>query len=105
MNSIAASLAARAPSLQKHYSPSSLLRVTPPSCCLLPLSRVSSYRIDLLQRFLFGTYRTSPVSIVSLLPCRRHYPTGVNYPLSHSEIAHAVFTSIDQVPPPDSNQS
>ena len=49
------------PSLQRHYSPSSLLRATPPSCCLQPLSRVSSYRTDLLQRFLLGTYRTSNV--------------------------------------------
>ena len=44
-----------------------------------------------LQEFLPGAYRTSPVSIVSLLPCRRHYPAGVNYPLGQSEIAHAVF--------------
>src|SRR5207249_9048284 len=27
-----------APSLQRHYSPSSLLRATPPSCCLRPFS-------------------------------------------------------------------
>jgi len=44
-----------------------------------------------LQGFLPGATRTSPVSIVSLLPCRRHYPAGVGSPFSHSEIAHAVF--------------
>src|SRR3970040_2617171 len=60
-----------APLLQRHYSPSSLLRATPPSCCLQPLSRVRSYRADLLRRFLSGAYRTSPVSVVSLSPCRR----------------------------------
>ena len=83
-----------APSLQRHYSPSSLLRTTPPSCCLQPLSRVSSYRADLLQRFLLGTYRTSPVSVVSLSPCRRQYPAGVDYPFSQCEIAHTVFADI-----------
>src|SRR3990167_4343361 len=76
-----------APSLQRHYSPSSLLRATPPSCCLQPFSRVSSYRADLLQEFLPGAYRTSPVSVLSLSPCRRHYPAGVDYPFSQSEIS------------------
>src|SRR3989338_1250550 len=66
-----------APLLQRHYSPSALLRATPPSCCLQPLSRVSSYRADLLRRFLSWAYRTSPVSVVSMLPCRRQYPAGV----------------------------
>jgi len=47
-----------------------------------------------LREFLPGASRTSPVSIVSLLPCRRHYPAGVVYPFSHSEIAHAVFADI-----------
>src|SRR3990167_8096751 len=89
-----------APSLQKHYSPSSLLRDTPPSCCLRPLSRVSSYRTDLLQRFLSGTYRTSPVSVVSLLPCRRQYPAGVSCPFSQSETAHPVFAELLAAQPP-----
>jgi hypothetical protein len=80
-----------APSLHPHYQTSQLLRATPPSCCLQPLSRVSSYRAELLQRFLSGAYRTSPVSVVSLSPCRRHYPAGVHYPFSHCEIVHAVF--------------
>ena len=43
--------------------------------------------------------RTSPVSIAFLLPCRRHYPASVVYPFSHSEIAHAVFTSVEQARP------
>ena len=47
----------------------------------------------LLQRFLSGAYRTSPVSVVSLLPCRRQYPAGVNYLFSQSEIVHAVFAA------------
>jgi hypothetical protein len=51
----------------------------------------------LLQEFLPGTNRTSPVSIVSLLPCRRQYPAGVNYPLSQSEIAHIVLTVVDRL--------
>ena len=80
-----------APSLHPHYQTSQLLRATPPSCCLRPLSRVSGYRADLLRRFLSGAYRTSPVSIVSLSPCRRQYPAGVIYSFSQSEIAHAVF--------------
>ena len=46
------------------------------------------------RRFLSGAYRTSPVSVVSLSPCRRHYPAGVDYPFSQSEIAHAVFADI-----------
>ena len=86
-----------APSLQRHYSPSSLLRATPPSCCLRPLSRVSGYRADLLQRFLSGAYRTSPVSVLSLSPCRRQYPAGVNYSFSQSEITHAVFADIERL--------
>ena len=90
-----------APLLQRHYSPSSLLRATPPSCCLPPLSRVSGYRADLLRRFLSGAYRTSPVSVVSLLPCRRHYPAGVSHPFSQPAIAHSVFTSFRQVRPPE----
>ena len=94
-----------APSLHPHYRTSQLLRAAPSSCCLRPLSRVRSYRAYHSPRISPRAIRTSPVSIVSLLPCRRHYPTGVNYPLSHSEIAHAVFTSIEQVRPPDSNQS
>jgi hypothetical protein len=89
-----------APLLQRHYSPSSLLRATPPSCCLQPLSRVSSYRANLLQRFLSGAYRTSPVSVVSLSPCRRHYPAGVDYPFIQSEIVHAVFATYRLVRPP-----
>src|SRR5262245_21117329 len=48
----------------------------------------------LFREFLLGAYRTSPVSIVSLLPCRRQYPAGVNYPFSQSEIAHTVFADI-----------
>jgi len=89
-----------APLLQRHYSPSSLLRATPPSCCLQPLSRVSSYRANLLQRFLSGAYRTSPVSVVSLSPCRRHYPAGVDYPFSQFEIAHSVFATYRLARPP-----
>ncbi len=46
-----------------------------------------------LQGFLLGASRTSPVSIASLLPCRRHYPAGVDYPLSQTEIVHTVFTA------------
>jgi len=89
-----------APLLQRHYSPSALLRATPPSCCLQPLSCVSSYRADLLRRFLSGAYRTSPVSVVSLLPCRRHYPAGVVYPFSQCEIAHTVFAVLLPARPP-----
>ena len=51
----------------------------------------------LLQEFLPGANRTSPVSIVSLLPCRRQSPAGVFYLLSHSEIAHSVFTVVDRL--------
>src|SRR3989338_7693373 len=80
-----------APSLQRHYSPSPLLRATPPSCCLQPLSRVHSYRAYLLPRVSPRASRASPVSIVSLLPCRRHYPAGVDYPLSQTAIAHSAF--------------
>ena len=82
-----------APSLHPHYQISQLLRATPPSCCLQPLSRVSSYRANLLRRFLSGAYRTSPVSVVSLSPCRRQYPAGVDYPVIQSEIVHAVFAT------------
>src|SRR5437867_10402648 len=58
------------------FAPETLLSFIAPaghSAILLPsaLFRVSSYRTDLLPRFLSGAYRTSPVSIVSLLPCRR----------------------------------
>ncbi len=94
-----------APLLQRHYSPSSLLRATPPSCCLQPLSRVSSYRADLLRRFLSGAYRTSPVSVVSLSPCRRQYPAGVNYSFSQSEIIHAIFADFIPARPPETNPS
>ncbi len=53
-----------------------------------------------LQGFLPGASRTSPVSIASLLPCRRHYPASVVYPFSQSEIAHDVFTEDRKVRPP-----
>ena len=53
-----------------------------------------------LQGFLPGASRTSPVSIVSLLPCRRHYPAGVDYPLSQPEIAHAAFAELLAARPP-----
>jgi hypothetical protein len=89
-----------APSLRPHYQTSQLLRATPPSCCLQPLFRVSGYGADLLRRFLSGAYRTSPVSIVPLLPCRRHYPAGVDYPFSQSEIAHSVFAGLLTARPP-----
>jgi hypothetical protein len=90
-----------APLLHPHYQTSQLLRATPPSCCLQPLSRVSSYRADLLRRFLAGAYRTSPVSVVSLSPCRRHYPAGVHYSFSQSEIIHAVFADNQAARPPE----
>ena len=90
-----------APSLHPHYQTSQLLRATPPSCCLRPLSRVSGYRAKLLRRFLSGAYRTSPVSVVSLSPCRRHYPAGVVYPFSQCEIAHAVFAVLLPARPPE----
>jgi hypothetical protein len=64
------------------------------SAILLPFSPfpVSTVMgLTFFQEFLLGAYRTSPVSIVSLLPCRRQYPAGVNYPFSQSEIIHAVF--------------
>ncbi len=80
-----------APSLHPHYQTSSLIRATPPSCCLRPFSCVRSYRTYLFQGISPRASRTSPVSIVSLLPCRHHYPAGVIYSLSQSEIAHAVF--------------
>src|SRR3989304_10132478 len=97
-----------APFLPPHYQTSPPLRATPPSCCLQPLSRVSSYRANLLQRFLSGAYRTSlpvlrqtgPVSVVSLSPCRRHYPAGVVYPFSQCEIAHTVFAVLLPAQPP-----
>ena len=82
-----------APSLHPRYQTSQLLRATPPSCCRQSLSRVSGYRTDLLRRFLCRAYRTSPVSIVSLLPCRRQYPAGVVYLFSQREISHSVFTT------------
>jgi hypothetical protein len=91
-----------APSLHPRYQTSQLLRATPPSCCLPPLSRVSGYRTDLLRRFLSGAYRTSPVSVASLSPCHRHYPAGVGHPFSQPAIAHSVFTSFRQVRPPES---
>ena len=87
-------------SLHPHYQTSQLLRATPPSCCLRPLSRVSGYRAELLRRFLFGAYRTSPVSVVPLSPCRRHYPAGVVYPFSQCEIAHTVFAVLLPAQPP-----
>src|SRR5436309_3359149 len=59
--------------------------------CLRPFSRVHSYRTDPSPGISPGASRTSPVSIVSLLPCRRQYPADVNYSLSQSEIAHIVF--------------
>jgi hypothetical protein len=90
-----------APLLHPRYQTSQLLRATPPSCCLRPLSRVSGYRAALLRRFLSGAYRTSPVSVVSLSPCRRHYPAGVGRPFSQPAIAHSVFTSFRQVRPPE----
>src|SRR5438105_4413477 len=52
-----------APSLRPYYQTSSLLRATPPSCLPSALFRCVSYRDDLFQRFLSGTYRTSPVSL------------------------------------------
>ena len=90
-----------APLLHPRYQTSQFLRATPPSCCLPPLSRISGYRADLLRRFLSGAYRTSPVSVASLLPCRRHYPAGVGHPFSQPAIAHSVFTSFRQVRPPE----
>ena len=90
-----------APLLHPHYQTSQLLRATPPSCCLRSLSRVSGYRADPLRRFLSGAYRTSPVSVVSLLPCRRHYPAGVDYPFSQPEIIHAVFAGLLAARPPE----
>jgi hypothetical protein len=81
------------------FAPETLLSFFAPtghSAILLPstLSRVSSYRADLLRRFLSGTYRTSPVSVVSLSPCRRHYPADVDPLFSQSAIAHPVFADI-----------
>src|SRR4030095_15177331 len=58
-----------APLLRPLYQTSSLLRATPPSCLPSALFPCVSYRADLFQRFLSGTSRTSPVSIVSLLSC------------------------------------
>jgi hypothetical protein len=95
-----------APLLQRHYSPSSLLRAAPPSCChsalfLCPqVIGPTSFR-----GFLLGAIRTSPVSIVSLLPCRRHYPAGVSYFFSQTEITHAVFADFRAARPPDTNPS
>src|SRR6266568_1097927 len=80
-----------APSLHPHYQTSLLLWATPPSCLPSALSRVHSYRTDPSPGISPGASRTSPVSIVSLLPCRRQYPADVNYSLSQSEIAHIVF--------------
>ncbi len=53
-----------------------------------------------LREFLPGASRTSPVSIASLLPCRRPYPASVVYPFSQSGIAHDVFTEDRKVRPP-----
>ena len=69
--------------------------------CLRPFSRVHSYRTDLPPRISPGASRTSPVSVVSLFPCRRHYPAGVGHPFSQPAIAHSVFTSFRQVRPPE----
>ena len=66
---------------------------------------VHSYRADLFQEFLPGAVRNSPVSIVSLSPCRRHYPAGVFYLFSQSAIAHLVFTRIEAARPPATNLS
>jgi hypothetical protein len=87
-----------APSLQRHYSPSSLLRGHSAILFAFDPFPVSSVMEPiLLQEFPPGPNRTSPVSIVSLLPCRRQYPAGVFYLLSHSEIAHSVFTVVDRL--------
>ena len=59
-----------------------------------PLSCVRSYRAYLFPKISPWGNRTSPVSIVSLLPCRRHYPAGVDHLFSQCEMAHAVFTDI-----------
>jgi hypothetical protein len=87
-----------APSLQRHYSPSSLLRATPPSClpsALFPC--VLSYRTDPSPRISpWGKQDFSSFHRL-LVPCRRQYPAGVNYPLSQSEIAHIVFTVVDRL--------
>src|SRR5215475_3800389 len=64
------------------------------------LFRVHSYRAYLLPRIFLGAYRTSPVSIVSLLPCRRHYPAGVSYFFSQCAIAHAAFAVLSSARPP-----
>ena len=85
--------------LLRYYGP---LR-HPPAFSPFPVSTVIGP--NFLQGFLLRARRTSPVSIVSLLPCRCHYPAGMDYPLSQSQIAHAVFTSLGQVRPPDSIQS
>src|SRR4029077_6106639 len=65
-----------APSLQRHYSPSSLLRATPPSCCLQPLSRVSSYGADPSPEISlwgirdFSSFCRLPVTVSPLIPRR-----------------------------------
>src|SRR5262245_13716281 len=65
-----------APSLQSHYSPSSLLRATPPSCCLRPLSCVHSYRTYLVPGISprgiqdFSSFCRLPVTVSPPLPRR-----------------------------------
>src|SRR5882724_11192041 len=80
-----------APLLHPHYQTSQLLRATPSSCLPSALFPCVSYSADPSPGISPGAYRTSPVSIVSLLPCRRQYPAGVHYSFSQSEIIHAVF--------------
>ena len=86
----------------------SFIAITGHSAILLPFGPFPVSTVigpTFFREFLLGAYRTSPVSVVSLLPCRRHYPAGVNYLFSQSEIAHAVFADIEAARPPETNPS
>ena len=73
----------RVPLLPRNYSGSTLIRTHPPPSRLsahFPLFTV--IEPTLLREFLSGTRRASPVASMSLLPCCRYHPAGMNDRLS-----------------------
>ena len=94
-----------APSLQRHYSPSSLLRATPPSCCRSALFLCPSYRAYLLPRISprgiqdFSSFCRVPVTVSPPLPRR------CELPFSQLEVTHAVFADFRAARPSETNPS
>jgi hypothetical protein len=82
----------RAPWLHGHYPASPLLRTPPPPSRLRPTSRGHRlYGLPCSTNFLAGRGGLLQLLGMSLPPCRRYHPAGVNRRLSQLAALHAAF--------------